>query len=130
MHEAVQPAKFDERLAPRPQPEMVGIRSTICAPISRKSAGVRPLTVAAVPTGMNAGVSTAPCVSPSVPRRAAPLTAWTAKAVISQGVERGDIIRRRRRLERQHLFGYRMFESEAPACSACPGNGERGSALP
>ena len=37
------------------------------APVSRMSSGVRALTVALVPTGMNWGVSTVPWVSVSIP---------------------------------------------------------------
>ncbi len=40
------------------------------APTSRRSSGVRALTVAFVPTGMNWGVSTTPWVSVSCPVRA------------------------------------------------------------
>jgi hypothetical protein len=42
----------------------------IPAPSSSSAPCVSPLTVAAVPTGMNAGVSNAPCGVVSVPRRA------------------------------------------------------------
>src|ERR1700722_11021965 len=42
----------------------------ICAPRSSRSCCVCPFTVAAVPTGMNAGVSITPCGVVSRPRRA------------------------------------------------------------
>lgn len=44
----------------------------ICAPIVSSSSGDIAFTVACVPTGMNAGVSTAPCGSSRRPRRARP----------------------------------------------------------
>ena len=41
------------------------------------------LTVAAVPTGMNTGVSTNPCAVVSRPRRAAPSRAKTSKSIVN-----------------------------------------------
>src|SRR5690242_8353390 len=54
------------------------------APASRTWSGVRPLTVAWVPTGMKTGVSTAPCGVSSRPSRAAPSRACTWKRVAMQ----------------------------------------------
>src|SRR5258708_25089835 len=52
------------------------------APIVRTASGVRPLTVACVPTGRNAGVATLPCGVVISTRRAAPSVAskWKEKA--------------------------------------------------
>jgi hypothetical protein len=50
----------------------------ICAPASSRSRRVTALTAAAVPTGMKAGVSTAPCGVTRVPARARPHRASTA----------------------------------------------------
>ena len=44
--------------------------STTCVPTDARSAGSSPVTVARVPTVMNAGVSTCPCEVTSAPRRA------------------------------------------------------------
>jgi hypothetical protein len=44
----------------------------ICAPVPRTWRGVTPLIEPAVPTGMNAGVSTVPCGVCNRPQRAAP----------------------------------------------------------
>ena len=44
-----------------------------CTPAVRRSPGVRLLTVACVPTGMNCGVSIVPCGVVNLPRRASPL---------------------------------------------------------
>src|SRR6266508_680256 len=52
------------------------------APTSCNCGGVSPLTVAWVPTGMNTGVSMAPCAVSSRPRRAAPSVASTSKWII------------------------------------------------
>src|SRR5271155_532045 len=46
---------------------------------AQRSSGVNPLTLAAVPTGMKAGVSTSPCASESVPCRAEPSRARRMK---------------------------------------------------
>src|SRR5919112_988896 len=47
----------------------------MCAPRSRTSSGSSVLTVAFVPTGMNAGVGTSPCAVRTTPARAAPSVA-------------------------------------------------------
>ena len=57
--------------------------SRIAAPASRTSSGCRLLTLAFVPTGMNAGVGTSPCAVWRTPARAAPSVAVTSKAVTS-----------------------------------------------
>src|SRR3954471_7841522 len=49
--------------------------SRMCAPTSRTSSGSSVLTVAFVPTGMNAGVGTSPCAVCTTPARAAPSVA-------------------------------------------------------
>src|ERR1700745_4324074 len=51
------------------------------APKARTSSGVTPFTAAWVPTGMKAGVRTAPCGVVISPRRAAPsvLLSWNEK---------------------------------------------------
>src|SRR5262249_45619924 len=51
----------------------------ISAPSSFSCAGVMPLTVACVPTGMNAGVLTVPCAVVRRPQRAGPSPATTPK---------------------------------------------------
>src|SRR4051812_18934246 len=51
----------------------------IWAPMDPSWSGVRPLTVAWVPTGMKMGVSTGPCDVCSRPRRAAPSVASSSK---------------------------------------------------
>ena len=55
---------------------MLASRST--APAAARSRGVTALTAPAVPTGMNAGVSTGPCGVSSRPRRARPSLAVTS----------------------------------------------------
>src|SRR5215213_3863371 len=50
------------------------------APISARSRGSTPLTVARVPTGMNTGVSTGPCGVSITPRRAWPSRCVTRNA--------------------------------------------------
>src|ERR1700720_4661718 len=52
-------------------------------PPARTSAGRMPLTVAWVPTGMNAGVRTMPCGVASSPQRAAPSVAMRRKKLLS-----------------------------------------------
>src|ERR1700716_2577054 len=49
-------------------------------PLARTASGARPFTVACVPTGMKAGVATAPCGVVISPRRAAPSVAMRRKA--------------------------------------------------
>src|SRR4051812_13686503 len=51
------------------------------APTCSSWAGVSPLTVACVPTGMNMGVSTGPCGVCKRPRRAAPSEASNSKVM-------------------------------------------------
>src|SRR6185437_14141874 len=51
----------------------------ISAPVAATSSGRIAFTVAAVPTGMNAGVSTTPCAVAIRPRRAAPSRASRVK---------------------------------------------------
>jgi len=51
----------------------------ICVPVPRSWSGVTPLTDPAVPTGMNAGVCTAPWGVVNTPRRADPAVAVTSK---------------------------------------------------
>src|SRR6185503_19094716 len=52
----------------------------ICAPIACRSSGSSDLTVASVPTAMNAGVSTTPCGVVNRPARAAPCCASSENA--------------------------------------------------
>src|SRR6478609_820354 len=54
--------------------------SRIVVPSSRSSSGSTVLTVAFVPTGMNAGVGTSPCAVCTTPARAAPSAAWSVYA--------------------------------------------------
>jgi hypothetical protein len=56
--------------------------STICAPVAATFSGSIPFTVAAVPTGMKAGVSIAPCAVSSRPRRAKPSRARRVKGSV------------------------------------------------
>ena len=49
------------------------------APVARTLSGFIALTVAAVPTGMNAGVRISPRCMVMVPVRAAPSVAWMSK---------------------------------------------------
>src|SRR5258708_24622174 len=51
------------------------------APVAATASGVIALTVAAVPTGMNAGVSMTPCAVVNRPRRAAPSRSRTSKPI-------------------------------------------------
>src|SRR5215469_2465552 len=51
------------------------------APVAATPSEVIALTVPAVPTGMNTGVSTAPCAVVRRPRRAAPSRANTSKPI-------------------------------------------------
>src|SRR5919109_1229216 len=51
-------------------------------PSSRRRSGSSPLTLAFVPTGMNAGVGTSPCAVRRTPARAAPSVAVTAKLMV------------------------------------------------
>ena len=54
----------------------------MAAPAAARSRGVTALTAPAVPTGMNAGVSTAPCAVSSRPRRARPSHAVTSNMAV------------------------------------------------
>ena len=53
------------------------------APVAATASGVIALTVAAVPTGMKAGVSMAPCAVVSRPSRAAPSRARISKPIVT-----------------------------------------------
>src|SRR5476649_2171092 len=55
----------------------------ISAPVKRTSSGISPFTVACVPTGMKAGVCTAPCGVTISPRRALPSVAIRRKENLS-----------------------------------------------
>ena len=63
--------------------------SRIAAPASRTSSGCRLLTLAFVPTGMNAGVGTSPWAVRRMPARAAPSVAVTSKTVTTTAPFRG-----------------------------------------
>src|SRR6476659_9759945 len=54
--------------------------SRIVVPSARSSSGSTVLTVAFVPTGMNAGVGTSPCAVCTTPARAAPSVVWSVYA--------------------------------------------------
>ena len=70
-HERVQAAECGHFVLARPQGEMVRVRQQHASAGRRRiCSGVRPLTVAWVPTGMNAGVGTDPCGVSSIPDRA------------------------------------------------------------
>ena len=77
------------------------LASTISAPVWRSIAGVIALTVAAVPTGMKAGVSTVPWALCRRPRRAAPSLASSSKrnagalTAAAPAERRGDAAHRR-----------------------------------
>ena len=62
---------------------------TIRAPISARSRGGTPFTVARVPTGMNTGVSTGPCGVSSTPRRASPSRCVTAEREAGRHLRQG-----------------------------------------
>src|SRR5947209_3786072 len=64
------------------------------APVAATASGIIALTVAAVPTGMNTGVSTGPCAVASRPSRAAP-----SRASISKPMPEVELVRRG-----SHLF--------------------------
>ena len=69
-HEFVQPAHGADQFVPGPKIEMIGIRKeNLHAEIFEVLLRL-PFTVAAVPTGMNAGVSITPCGVVSRPSRA------------------------------------------------------------
>jgi hypothetical protein len=57
----MEPAQLAHRLVAGAQEEMIGVGEHQLRPAARTSPGVRPFTVPSVATGMNAGVSTAPC---------------------------------------------------------------------
>ena len=71
-HERVQPAERRHHVLARPERQVVGVGQHHPVPVARSWSGVSPLTVAWVPTGMNAGVSTEPfgVRSREPPRRA------------------------------------------------------------
>src|SRR5210317_1908138 len=52
------------------------------APVARTLSGIIAFTVAAVPTGMKAGVRISPRGIDSVPRRALPSVAWTSNLTV------------------------------------------------
>ena len=54
------------------------------APVARTVSGSSPLTVACVPTGMNAGVRTGPCGVANSPQRAAPSVAMQSERELHQ----------------------------------------------
>ena len=58
--------------APGRMEQVVGIAQDDFSPALRTCSGRRPLTVARVPTGMNAGVWTVPCGKVMTPCRARP----------------------------------------------------------
>src|SRR5213076_1902435 len=62
---------------------------TISAPSARTSSGSSILTVAFVPTGMNAGVRTSPWAVRRMPERASPSTLSTSKIAIA--LKRGEL---------------------------------------
>ena len=76
MHEAVQAAELGDALGAGPQHQMIGVgEDDVGAGRRAPSSGNMALTVAAVPTGMKAGVRMTPrgvAISPAWRRRHAP----------------------------------------------------------
>ena len=75
-HECVQAAQRCNRLFTRPEGQVIGVGQEHGVPVARSWSGVSPLTVAWVPTGMNAGVSSRPCGVSSRPSRAPEAGSW------------------------------------------------------
>src|SRR5215469_14195853 len=71
-------------------------------PVAATPSGVIALTVPAVPTGMNTGVSTGPCAVTSRPRRAAPSRADTSNPMLTSYLG----------------YNYRLFPIFHPAAAA------------
>ena len=87
-HEPVQPAQPRDPLGGRAQHQVIGVAEDDVGPARRDLAGRSALTVAAVPTGMKAGVRIVPRRMVIAPVRAAPSVADTVKA------KRGAVIAR------------------------------------
>ena len=79
-HEAVQPAELGDALGAGPQHEMIGVGEDDVGAGARTVSGSMALTVAAVPTGMKAGVRITPRGVAISPRRARPSRAFRVKA--------------------------------------------------
>ena len=79
VHELVQAAEGGDPLGSGSEHQVIGVREHDIAPSARTASGCIALTVAAVPTGMKAGVLIAPRGVEIDPTRAAPSTARTAK---------------------------------------------------
>jgi len=70
IHEAMQPARSADSFQPGPDVEMISVAEDDLRAISSSFARVERLHAGLVPTGMNTGVSTTPCVVSSRPSRA------------------------------------------------------------
>jgi len=83
----VQPAEIADEIVAWPQHEVVRVGEDDLRPASSRSRRVTAFTAAAVPTGMKAGVSMAPCGVVRRPARARPSVASSEKAKdMSRGV--------------------------------------------
>src|SRR5688572_25208860 len=87
--------------------------SRIVVPSSRRRTGSRALTVAFVPTGMNAGVGTSPCAVRRTPARAAPSVAVTVKLTTRFRASLGSI--------RAPRVRFSALPSKAGGGTGCPG---------
>ena len=79
IHEAVQTAERRDAFGAGAQHQVIGVGQHDIAPVARTASGASPFTVACVPTGMKAGVATAPCGVMISPRRAPPCVARRRK---------------------------------------------------
>jgi len=72
VHEGVQAAERGDALSPRPEHQVVRVAEHDLRAGTGHRLRSEPFTVACVPTGMKAGVCTAPCGVTNSPRRAVP----------------------------------------------------------
>ena len=72
VHELVQAAHLADDLVAGPQVQVIGVGEDHLRAHRARSSGSSAFTVASVPTGMKAGVSTAPCGVVNTPVRAEP----------------------------------------------------------
>ena len=92
IHQPVQAAQLFDDVGPRPQGQMIGVGQHHLHAGCRSCSGVSPLTVAAVPTGMKAGVWTTPC---GVSRGLRDRVTWHRRARLQIGKHARVIVRQR-----------------------------------
>src|SRR5512133_4191570 len=89
------------------------------APSASRSRGSSVFTVAAVPTGMKTGVSTAPRAVARRPRRAAPSVARSSKRITAGGVTRaGRRVKARGASGASRAGGRHLLDERAPGAPA------------